>query len=156
MSESDHQNGVEEFRADPEADSGKALAGDHKVGYGRPPVHGQFKPGCSGNKKGRPKGGRNAKTIVGKVLSDQITLRENGKARKTTKLEAMITAATHKAMKGDTPALNAVVALLIRTGILNESENEELIASLPKNDEAIVKDYLRRKTAQVADGGEER
>jgi hypothetical protein len=139
-----------------DAEAGSAPAADrgYKVGYRRPPLQSRFKPGTSGNNKGRPKGSHNAKTIVGKVLNDPITLRENGKARRTSKLEAMITAIAHKAMKGDTPALNAVVALLIRTGILNEAENQELTTSLPKDDEAIVNDYVRRKTAAVADAGE--
>jgi hypothetical protein len=151
MLEDDREKG--EPRLDAEAGSAPAADRGYKVGYGRP-VQGQFKPGCSGNKKGRPKGSHNAKTIVGKVLNDPITLRENGKARRTSKLEAMITAAAHKAMKGDTAALNALVALLIRTGILNEAENLELSASLPKDDEAIVNDFLRRKAAAMADAGE--
>jgi hypothetical protein len=51
-----------EPRLDAEAGSTAAADQGYKVGYGRPPLHGQFKPGTSGNKKGRPKGGRNAKS----------------------------------------------------------------------------------------------
>ena len=29
---------------------------DYAVGYGKPPQHSRFKPGRSGNPKGRPKG----------------------------------------------------------------------------------------------------
>jgi hypothetical protein len=150
MAKHDHHDGGGEHRVEPESGSPTVAGEAYKVGYGRPPAHGQFKPGCSGNTKGRPKGSRNAKTIVGKVLNGQITVRENGKARKATKLEAMIEAATHKAMKGDTPALNAVVALLIRTGHLDAPENEELATSLPKDDDAIIKDFLRRQIAGAA------
>src|SRR5262245_37056540 len=37
---------------------------DYEVGYGKPPKHGQFKPGQSGNPGGRRKGLRNFKTDV--------------------------------------------------------------------------------------------
>ena len=33
------------------------------VGYGRPPVNRQFKPGQSGNPRGRPKGSKNFPTM---------------------------------------------------------------------------------------------
>ena len=35
---------------------------DGQVGYRKPPVHTRFKPGQSGNPKGRPKGPRNLAT----------------------------------------------------------------------------------------------
>jgi hypothetical protein len=66
----------------------------YKIGYGRPPLHSQFKPGTSGNRKGRPEGSRNAKFVVEKVVTSSITIRQNGKIRKTTQLEAMVRAAT--------------------------------------------------------------
>jgi hypothetical protein len=34
-------------------------ATNYQVGYGRPPVHSRFRPGQSGNPRGRPKGARN-------------------------------------------------------------------------------------------------
>ena len=37
-------------------------ASEHKIGYGRPPRHSQYKPGQSGYPRGRPKGSRNFKT----------------------------------------------------------------------------------------------
>lgn len=32
---------------------------DYKAGYAKPPHHGRFKPGQSGNPKGRPRGAKN-------------------------------------------------------------------------------------------------
>jgi Family of unknown function (DUF5681) len=149
-----------EPRLDAEVGSTPAADQGYKVGYGRPPLHGQFKPGTSGNKKGRPKGGRNAKSLVEEVANSPVTVRENGKARKTTKLRAMLDAAALNAMKGDIRALNAFIALLIRTGHLDQSENDELMTSLPDEDEAILGDYVRRQFAGVespaVDNGEVR
>jgi Family of unknown function (DUF5681) len=52
---------------------------DYHVGYGRAPVHARFKPGQSGNPRGRPKGKRK----VGEVL-DRHSMKgaEDEKSRK--------------------------------------------------------------------------
>lgn len=48
-------------------------AGRYDVGYGKPPRVGRFKPGASGNPRGRPRGSRNkAKTVAGQELADII------------------------------------------------------------------------------------
>jgi Family of unknown function (DUF5681) len=58
------------------------------VGYGRPPVNRQFKPGQSGNPKGRPKGRKNFVTIFAEVLSRPIQVRDkDGKVRKLSNLK---------------------------------------------------------------------
>jgi hypothetical protein len=44
----------------------RSKSSPYKVGYGRPPKATQFKPGKSGNPKGRPKGPKS----VGAVLQD--------------------------------------------------------------------------------------
>jgi hypothetical protein len=71
----------------------------------------------------------------------------------------VVEATTLNAMKGDVRAVNALVALLIRTGHLDQPEQEQLLASLPHEDEAIITDYLRRQVAgaesPVASEGEE-
>ena len=41
-------------------------APEYSVGYGRAPLHSRFKPGQSGNAKGRPKDSRNVKTELKK------------------------------------------------------------------------------------------
>ena len=43
--------------------------GPHAVGFGKPPMHTRFKPGQSGNPRGRPKHSRNLKTIIQEVLT---------------------------------------------------------------------------------------
>ena len=54
----------------------------YEVGYGKPPKHTQFKPGQSGNRKGRPRGQRNFRTVVNDALKRKSPSgRANGRAR---------------------------------------------------------------------------
>ena len=45
---------------------------DYEVGYGKPPRKSQFKPGQSGNPKGRPKGRKGFSTILVEELSEDL------------------------------------------------------------------------------------
>ncbi|QCI80353.1 hypothetical protein E6W36_15070 [Hankyongella ginsenosidimutans] len=74
-------------------------------------MHSRFKPGQSGNPKGRPKKAQNASTLIGAVLGERIPVRENGRTRKISKLEASLTQLANKAAAGDVRAILAVVAL---------------------------------------------
>ena len=51
-------------------------AGDYEVGYARPPAHTRFKPGQSGNPRGRPKGSRNQLPALHEERLQEIILRE--------------------------------------------------------------------------------
>jgi hypothetical protein len=60
------------------------------VGYGKPPRRHQFKPGQSGNPKGRKKGAKNEITILQELLQHKVALNERGKTRKIILLEAIL------------------------------------------------------------------
>ena len=79
------------------------FGGDHNspVGYGRPPVNRQFKPGQSGNPKGRPKGRKNLTTTVVDALSKKIKVRDKNGLRTISKLDAMIEVQINKAVSGN-------------------------------------------------------
>src|SRR5262249_18504939 len=62
-----------------------------KGGYGRPPEATKFKPGQSGNPRGRPKGSKNLATLTRKHLQTKVSVRENGRERRMSKLEIGIT-----------------------------------------------------------------
>src|SRR4051812_111432 len=44
----------------------------YAVGYGRPPVQTRFRPGQSGNRRGRPKGARNLASELQAVLAETV------------------------------------------------------------------------------------
>ena len=82
------------------------------VGYKRPPVDRQFKPGQSGYPQGRPKGRKNLKTIFVEALNKKVKLRDkNGKTRTVSKLEAMIEVQANKALAGDTRAFTTIIQI---------------------------------------------
>ena len=64
----------------------------NRVGYGNPPVHARFKPGQSGNPKGRPKGTANLSTDLRVELSEQVDVREGSRDLRVSKQRAMLKA----------------------------------------------------------------
>ena len=80
------------------------------VGYRRPPVNRQFKPGQSGNPRGKPKGSKNFPTMFAEAMSRPVTVRDKkGKIRRLSKQELMVEVMVNKALAGDPKAFAAVV-----------------------------------------------
>jgi len=80
------------------------------VGYRRPPVNRQFKPGQSGNPRGRPKGSKNFPTMFAEAMSRPVTVRDKkGKIRTLSKQELMVEVMVNKALAGDPKAFAMVV-----------------------------------------------
>jgi Family of unknown function (DUF5681) len=63
---------------------------NERVGYGRAPMMTRFRPGQSGNPRGRPKRARNLGTVVAAALSERVAINENGRRRRITKLKAAV------------------------------------------------------------------
>jgi Family of unknown function (DUF5681) len=73
----------------------------YEVGYGRPPKHSQFKPGRSGNPKGRPHKSKNVDTLIKSELDATVTIKEGGRELRITKREAIVKQFVNSALKGD-------------------------------------------------------
>ncbi|RWC10804.1 MAG: hypothetical protein EOS52_23840 [Mesorhizobium sp.] len=83
------------------------------VGYGKPPKHARFRPGQSGNPKGRPK--TKSKSFATGILAEleqSVVVRENGRELKLTKRAVIVKMLVAKAMKGDVRALKEIKELL--------------------------------------------
>ena len=85
---------------------------DYVVGYGKPPLHTRFQKGRSGNPKGRPRGKKNMSTLLSAALDAAIIVVENGRRKKISKREAIITQLVNKSASADLKATQIVLAML--------------------------------------------
>jgi Family of unknown function (DUF5681) len=112
----------------------------YDVGYGKPPKTSQFKPGQSGNPKGRKKGSRGLKTDLGAELRSKVPVTENGKTRQLTKQQLVLKAMVTKAAKGDVKAAAQVLSMTMQMfGIEDERVGKSKLSAA---DEALLADYL--------------
>lgn len=81
----------------------------YKVGYAKPPEHSRFKPGQSGNPRGRTRASKNSATVVRDALNARVKLKDS--KRTMSKLEIGITRLANKAADGDLRAIGMVIDL---------------------------------------------
>jgi Family of unknown function (DUF5681) len=81
------------------------------IGYGRPPVEHRFKPGRSGNPRGRPKTLPHLSELATKELRRRGRVTIDGKQQTITRLELLVKQLIANAAKGNTKALNFLLEL---------------------------------------------
>ncbi|WP_424629720.1 DUF5681 domain-containing protein [Bradyrhizobium sp. SYSU BS000235] len=112
--------------------------GEEDVGYGKPPRAHQFKPGQSGNPKGRPKGAKSEAAILTELLNRRIEMRQGSKVRKITILEAIFHKLAEEALKGNT---KTAAFILNRLAAMASTESVE--SEIDADDKAVLDAYLR-------------
>jgi hypothetical protein len=115
------------------------------VGYGRPPRSTRFKPGQSGNPKGRPTGVQSLGVILDKALAARVSVQENGRRRIMTVREVIIRGIVNDAARRDPRAIRLLLGLVDR----HAPDAASKAASVPllSDDEAVIADYLARHAA---------
>lgn len=107
---------------------------DYDIGYGKPPRHTQFKPGQSGNPKGRPRRTRNFKTDLREELEAEVVVTEGGRTQTISRQKAMIKRTVEKALKGDLRATQ-MLAQWVNTHL---TDDPALLASEPLDKEDLA------------------
>ena len=125
----------------------KGTGSEYDVGYRKPPKHKQFKPGQSGNPRGRPKGSKNESTILHGILHRQIKIQDGGRSRQVTILEAMLTRFVQDSLKGN---VKSAAFLLNRYGTLVSGEIEQ--SGLSSDDQAVLEAFVTRLKANTSEG----
>lgn len=126
---------------------------DYPVGYKKPPRDTQFKPGQSGNKKGRPKGVKNLSTDLQEELEQFVVVHEGDKTLKVTKQRAMLKSLFANAMKGEIRAASALINLII--GLEQSKAQRADPSSLKEEDLAILETYKQKILSGFYEGTEE-
>lgn len=110
-----------------------------RIGYGVPPDETKFKPGKSGNPKGRPKGSKNESTILRELLEAKMTVRIGGRERKIPVMEGIHRRNVESALKGD---LKASAFLLNRYGAMVTGELAQ--DELGDDDKEVLAAFAKR------------
>lgn len=131
-------------RSDSNSSDGKQTGGDYEVGYGKPPKGHQFKPGQSGNPRGRPKGAKSEETVFRGVAARKVAVTEAGKIRKVDVTEAMWTRVADDGLKGNS---KSQTLFLNRARALEAAEPEDAVIS--PDDEKVLKSYRRHVEAEL-------
>jgi hypothetical protein len=118
--------------------------GNYAVGYGRPPEHGKFKKGQTGNPKGRPKHSLNLATVLERLLTERIQVTEGGKQRSMTRLEALAKSVVTRCFSGDPKAFANLAFLTKLSGYQAQGANESEAALDDPGYQRIVADFLKR------------
>ena len=74
---------------------------EQNAGYGKPPRSSRFRPGQSGNPKGRPKGVRSRKKIVEEIANKMYWVNENGKRRQRSTRDFVLLALLKLSLEGN-------------------------------------------------------
>jgi hypothetical protein len=115
----------------------------YEVGYGRPPRQHQFKSGQSGNPRGRPKGSKSEAVVLRNLLNKTIKVREAGRSKQLSILEAILIRVAEEALKGD-PKAAAFLLNRYATTVITEQESNQL----DENDEQILTAFAEELLAR--------
>ena len=110
------------------------------VGYGRPPIHSRFKPGQSGNPRGRPR----HKSLKADL---QAALAEPAPDGSGSKQAALTRQLVDNAVAGDLAAMRLILAATASRA--DEPDEDEQIGA---DDQALVDDFENQQAQQAAGG----
>ena len=116
----------------------------YAVGYRRPPKSTRFRPGASGNPKGRPKGSRPVGALLQEIIQQKIAVTENGRTRRLPVIEIALRRLANEAMRGDQPSIKFLLSLLEHYG--DSSQTTLQLGELLTEDAEILAEYLDEAT----------
>ncbi len=117
----------------------------YKVGYGRPPKETRFRPGRSGNPRGRPKKPKSIRERFARELERKIPVREGEKVRKIPKIDLWVRSIIASAIKGSHQASRILIEMRAASDDeIAQGIAEQTIEELTAEDLEILDRYLAR------------
>lgn len=114
----------------------------YDVGYGKPPTQKRFKPGQSGNPRGRPKAQASMAQSLSKAVYRNIKITESGAVKSITALDAMMLNMTTRALRGDMQAMKLLTNLMADYKVSAEPQPaRELIIRFVEPDAAKIAEW---------------
>jgi hypothetical protein len=130
-----------------------APADEEKVGYCRPPRATRFRPGKSGNPRGRPRKPKPVQALLATELRRRVVIRENGREQRIPKLELVMKRLVNDAIQGNYPAVRLLIDLIkVAEESSDQGRVDRTIEELNAEDRAILARYLTPVDA-VAESG---
>ena len=118
----------------------------YAIGYGKPPIGSRFKPGQTGNAKGRPKGHKNLKTLIRQAMTARISVQEGSSNRQVSKIEGVVLRQLQNALKGNDRSAMAVIKMALQLGFLDDvADGRQAEDALSPTDERILKELMARR-----------
>jgi len=120
---------------------------DYEVGYCKPPVGRRFQKGQSGNPRG-PRG-KSLRALLVAALNEPVFVTTDGKRRKITKREAIVTQMVNKSAGADLRATKMLIDML--------KEVEQKAGGAPSEptkstsaDKEVIEQFVARLRRQIA------
>jgi hypothetical protein len=120
----------------------------YKVGPGRPPLHTRFQKGQSGNPGGRST--KNLLALLADALNETVVVTIDGRRRKLTKREAIVTRMVDKSASADLRATKMLIDMI------KDVEHKARDAAPPPEprwlaapDKAVVQHFVARLRRQI-------
>ncbi len=121
-----------------------APADTEKVGYCRPPRATRFRPGQSGNPRGRPRKPKPVQDLLATELRRRVVIRENGREQRIPKLELVMKRLVNDAIQGNYPAVRLLIDMLkVAEESSDQGRVDRTIEELNAEDREILARYLR-------------
>jgi hypothetical protein len=122
--------------------------GDYRVGKYRPPLESRWKPGQSGNPKGRPKGRKNSVTMLRETLDRKLKVPIDGRVRAVSMRELMLIRLVDAALKGDVK----IISFLLERDDAAETEHPPQGPQSTSEDHEIIDTFFKSHLNKHKDG----
>ena len=117
----------------------------YEVGYGKPPKKTRFRPGHSGNPRGRPKKPKSIQEKFERELARKVAVRDDGRVKKISKIDLWVRRVIADAIKGSHQASRILIEMRSASDDeIAQGIAEQTIEELTAEDLEILDRYLAR------------